>query len=88
MVVDDNRHLEPLNAMAKELQDNVFKFNERANGVTDKVELATLRAEQNDALAEMIKRHRRSIDFMLGKQVPPETHFGDAVLLPVFGDGQ
>lgn len=84
--MEDKRYLVPLGAMAAELDRNIVEFNRRLSGVEDKDAICALRREQYERIEEMIGRHKRAIDFMQGNPVEPQHHFGEAVLLPVFGD--
>jgi hypothetical protein len=83
--MEDKRYLTQFHDMAVELERNVVEFNQRASGLTDRQKLMELHAERCEILAEIVKRHKRALDFMAGKPVEPEQHFGEAVLLPVFG---
>lgn len=85
--MDDMTHMQFFHDLDQELTAAIVHFNRRANGETDKQKLLELRIEQNDYLVELLKKHRRAMDHMQGKKVDPVTHFGEAVLLPVGGQG-
>jgi hypothetical protein len=85
--MEDGRYLTILHEMQIQLQENIVEFNKRANGINDRDQLLALRAEQYEALIEIVHRHKRHIAFMQGKPVEPEMHFGHAVLLPAGGMG-
>jgi hypothetical protein len=84
-MMEDGQHLTSIEEIRKELQSIIAEYDQRASVVVDKEALLTLRLEQNAALTEALKKHRRVLEFMLGKPVEPEMHFGSAVLLPAFG---
>jgi hypothetical protein len=86
-MVEDQRYLAVLDHIAQELQSAIVEFNRKANGVTDRDTLISLRMEQNELLTALLKKHRRAMEFMQGKTVEPEMHFGEGVLLPAGGQG-
>jgi hypothetical protein len=86
-MVEDKQHLAVFDEMQKELITNLREYNQRANGQTDKEILLRIRTEQNTALYQLLQKHTRVMDYMRGKAVAPEVHFGEAVLLPVGGQG-
>jgi len=85
--MEDKRYLAIFHEMAVELENNLVEFNRQANGITGKEQLAEIRSKQYEILTEIVNRHKRTIDFILGKPVAPQQHFGEAILLPVFGGG-
>jgi hypothetical protein len=68
-------------AIHKELQTNLDKYNRAHNGA----DLLALRIEQNDELLVLLKKHRRALEFSQGKTVEPEVHFGEGVLIGIGG---
>ena len=40
-----------------------------------------LRLEQNELLAEIVRKQRRHLRFMNGEQIEPETHYAECVLV-------
>jgi hypothetical protein len=87
MEIVDMQHLAIFDDMAREIAAICYNYNVKANGVRDKAELLKIRGEQNDVLMETLRKHRRTMDFMAGKAVEPQTHFGEAVLIGVGGTG-
>lgn len=85
MVTDNNAHLAFFRDLAQELESIVISYNTMAFGLMGKDELLKLRLEQNDRMMEMLKKHRRTMDYMQGKPVEPMAHSAEAVLLPVGG---
>ncbi len=85
MVVEDKRQITILHEIAMELENNIVQFNRQANGLTDAAKLIELRLRQNEVLTEIVQRHKRHLDFMQGKPVDPQMHFGEVILLPSFG---
>jgi hypothetical protein len=86
--MEDKRYLEVLDAIRMELEGNIVDFNRRANGSSEmsKEDSVAIRLEQNERLAEMLKKHRRHLLYILGKEVEAETHdSGQIHLLPVGG---
>lgn len=61
-------------------------FQDAANGKTGD-ELLAIRRAENAALADAAARQGRVLAFMAGEPIEPQTHFGEAVLLPQFGGG-
>jgi hypothetical protein len=84
-MIEDMQHIQVLDALGKEIVSLAFDYNVRANGVTDKATLIALRVEQNEALCELLAKHRRALDFMAGKPVKPVAHTAEAVLIGVVG---
>jgi hypothetical protein len=84
-MVEDATHLAIFHEIAQELEANIIEYNKRTNGVTDRDQLIARRREQQGVLMELMRKHRRVMDYMQGKPVEPETHFGEAVLLPAGG---
>jgi hypothetical protein len=84
-MVEDEQHLTIFDEITKELQENLVRYNQKANGESDKQKLIELRLEQNDVLVDLLKKHRRVMLYMAGKPIDPEMHFGESVLLPVGG---
>lgn len=80
-------HMQFFTDVERELTAAIVDYNRKVSGVTDKATLIALRIEQADYLIELLKKHRRTMDFMQGKPVEPVTHFGEAILLPVGGFG-
>lgn len=77
-----------LDEIADALIDNFTRF-ERECRKLDPADVGAyfaLRYAQNDALAELVQRSRRSLDYMTGQPVAPQVQFGQAVLKPNFGD--
>jgi hypothetical protein len=85
--MEDLTHMQFFSDVERELTAVIVDYNRKASGVTDKAKLIALRTEQADLLIELLKKHRRAMDFMQGKPVEPVMHFGEAVLLPVGGLG-
>jgi len=72
--------------MAKELEQNLLEYNRKSgNGDQDRDRLIALRMEQNDALVELLKKHKRTMLFMQGKPYEKEHHSAETVLLPAAG---
>lgn len=88
MEVKDARHLEVVEGHSRELMDLITQFNARASGVTDKEELLAIRLEQNAAMVELLRGHRRALQFMAGLPVEPQVHTAEAVLVGVMGGPQ
>lgn len=85
--MEDMRHLGVLDGLAREIQQNLVEFNARASGLTDKAELLELRLAQNEALAELLRKQRRALQFMAGQKIEPEVHFGEVILQGTGGQG-
>lgn len=85
--MEDKRYLEVLGEIGVELDRNIVEYNRRMNGSSDmpKEEAVAIRLAQNDALADMIKKHRRHLLYIIGEPVEPEVQFGESVLFPVGG---
>jgi len=83
--MDDMSHMQFFVEVEKELTAAIVNYSRRVFGITDRDKLIALRTEQAELLMDLIKKHRRTMDFMQGKPVEPVTHFGEAVLLPVGG---
>jgi hypothetical protein len=79
-MIVDMTHLGVLDALARELQDNLLHYNSRCSGIEDKRELLALRLQQNDDLTEILRKQRRHLRFMNGEKIEPETHVVEAVL--------
>jgi hypothetical protein len=86
-MVEDATYLAIFHEIAQELEANIIEYNKQTSGVTGKDQLIALRMEQQSILMELLKKHRRAMDHMQGKPVEPETHFGEAILLPAGGFG-
>ena len=84
-MIEDLQHVTVLNAMAEEILRVCVRYNEQANGVTDKATLLDIRTRQNDELADLLGWHRRALDHMAGKPVEPIAHEATAVLVGVVG---
>lgn len=80
MIVKDVTYLGVIDGLARELQDVLTAYNNRANGLTEKAPLLALRLEQNEVLTETLRRQRRHLRFMNGEKIEPETHSVEAVL--------
>jgi hypothetical protein len=61
----------------KELEEVMFRSY--PDIITDEGLLRANR-ERNEALAELCRKQKRALDFMEGKPIEPEVHFGEAVL--------
>lgn len=86
--MEDKRSIALLEEMRLELQNNVVLFNSRLSGLNDQKQIVDIRREQLDILEDMVIRHRRALDWMEGKPVKPMTHFGEGVLIGVFGGAE
>lgn len=84
-MIEDAQHVTVLTAMAEEILRNCVRYNELANGVTDKATLLELRTQQNEELVVLLGWHRRALDHMAGKPVVPVAHEATAVLVGVGG---
>jgi hypothetical protein len=80
MVIENMRHLETLDALAREVQDLIVKYNSRCSGITAKNELCALRLEQNVAMTELLAKQKRALEFMLDGMVQPQMQFGEAII--------
>jgi hypothetical protein len=85
MGIENATHLTVLDEMTKELEANFVGFNRQAEKVKSREELIELRMQQNEALTEIVHRHRRTMLFMQGKPYEPQAHSAETVLLPVGG---
>lgn len=85
--MEDLRHVATFADVAREYEANLVEFNRRCNGVTDKDELIKITRERIEVVKDLVKKHERLLDFMEGKKIEPQQHFGEAVLLPVGGMG-
>lgn len=81
--VSDGQFLTLLAEIAREIEGNVVSYNGRSCGMLDKNELIALRLQQNEELIALLTKHRRAIEFMQGKRIEPQVHFGEAVLIGV-----
>ncbi len=84
-MIEDMTHLGVLDALARELQDNLSHYNHRANGKTDKATLIALRIEQIADLREILRKQERHLRFMNGEKIEPETHIVEAVITGIGG---
>jgi hypothetical protein len=83
--IEDATHLQVLDSLARELQQNLVDYNARANGGSDKATLLALRLEQNAALKEILRKQERHLRFMAGEKIEPEHHHVEAVLVGISG---
>jgi hypothetical protein len=83
--MEDMSHMKFFQEVEQELTAVIVGYNRKTFGITDMDKLIALRTEQAELLMDLIKKHRRTMDYMQGKPVEPVTHFGEAVLLPVGG---
>jgi hypothetical protein len=79
--MEDKRYLTLFDEIARELEVAIVGFNRQANGISDRNELLKIRREQNAVLAEAVARHKRAMDYLKGKPIEPQMHFGESVLL-------
>lgn len=81
-----DERIESLDRMLEEICANIEQFEIRAAPLlNDPEKLLELRLEQYEILCEATSRHKRCIEFLMGKPVKPMIHFGEAVLKGVFG---
>lgn len=86
-MIEDAKHLQVLDGLAKEIENLVVHYNSRANGVTDKAALIELRLTQNEDLTTLLSEHRRVLKFMRGDKIEPKVHFAEAVVNGSGGGG-
>jgi hypothetical protein len=82
-MIEDVSHLAAMDAMMRQLQDNLIHYNRLANGITEKVALYELRLKQNAELVEILRQQKRGMDWYLGRPIEPETHVAEAVMVAV-----
>ena len=84
-MIEDQRHLQILDDLARELQRLINQHNAKTNGKTDKQELCDLRLAQIEELMELLRQQRRAIEHMAGRPVTPEVQFGEAIVIGTMG---
>lgn len=81
-----DERIEALDKMLEEICANIENFEIRAAPMLNNAEaLLALRLEQYEILTEAVERHRRHIEFLMGKPIEPKIHFGEAILVGVVG---
>ena len=85
-MVEDKRFLSVIQDMARDIEAGLVAYNRSVNGNNGR-ERIELHLRYLDALSDTISQQRRAIDFMQGKPVAPQTHFGEGVLIAVGGHG-
>ena len=83
--MDDMSYLDTLADIERELQQIIHEYNMRILGLVGKAQLVGLRMEQNEVLMQVLEKHRRSLQYMLGVPVEPVAHSAEAVLVGVMG---
>jgi len=83
--MDDLRHMQLFDDIARELTFNIVDTNALCNGITDKEKLIEIRMRQNDILVELLRKHRRGMLYIQGKPYEPETHIVESVLIGTGG---
>ena len=86
-MIEDMRHLAVISALADELQEALTRYNRLSNGISDKDTLLRLRLEQNDLLAEIVRKQRRHLRYMNGEQIEPEIHSANCDIFVVVEGG-
>ena len=81
----DMTHLAVFDAHMRELQQLINEGNAAASGVTDKDRLCAMRLEHIAKLTELLRLHKRTLDYLAGKPYEPELQFGEAVVTGVGG---
>jgi hypothetical protein len=81
----DMKHLAVLDAHARELQQLINEYNAEASGVTDKAALCDIRLEQIGKLTELLRMHKRTVDYLAGNPYQPEVQLGEAIVQGVMG---
>lgn len=86
-MIEDAKHLQVLDGLAKEIENLVVHYNVRANGVTDKAALIELRLVQNEDLTTLLAEQLRVLKFMRGDPIEPKVHFAEAIINGSSGGG-
>lgn len=84
-MADDKEYIDGLFEMDREIHLIIEQFNRRAAelSLSGKDGMVALKLEQNAALTEALKKHRRVMDYWLGNPIEPVAHVGEAVLTGV-----
>lgn len=83
--MEDMKYLDTLADIDRELWEIVNSYNARLLGVVGRDNLVGLRMEQNEVLMQAIKKHRRTLMYLLGMPVEPVAHSVEAILVGVMG---
>jgi hypothetical protein len=83
----DMTHMAVFDAHMRELQALINEGNAEANGVTDKAKLCAIRLGQIEKLTELLRVHKRTLDYLAGKPYEPEVLFGAAIVHGEMGGG-
>jgi len=83
--MEDMSHMQFFQEVDQELTAAIVEYQRKTFGIVDRNKLIALRTEQAELLMDLIKKHRRTMDFMQGKKVEPMAHSAEAVLFPVLG---
>jgi hypothetical protein len=83
----DMTHLAVFDAHMRELQHLINECNAEASGVTDRAKLCDIRLEQIAKLTELLRMHKRTINYLAGNPYQPEAQFGEAIVHAAMGGG-
>jgi hypothetical protein len=78
--VTDMTHMAVFDAHMRELQALINEGNAEANGVTDKGKLCAIRLGQIEKITELLRAHKRTLDYMAGNPYEPQVLFGEAIV--------
>ena len=84
-MAEDRPHLGLIDAIVDDLERLASNVNKHCRHEHDDEKLIQLLYRVADAAAEIAHRHRRHLDFALGKPVAPETHFVEGTLTGMGG---
>jgi hypothetical protein len=86
-VIPNMTHMVVFDAHQRELQQLINEGNAEANGVTDKAKLCAIRLGQIAKLTELLRVHKRTLDYLAGNPYEPQVLFGEAVVHGEMGGG-
>lgn len=78
-------YLHQIDLMDEEVVRLVTNHKNTSVGILGKTNILQRRWEANQVLLEAIKKHDRVLRYMMGQEVEPVAHTGEAVLIGVFG---
>jgi hypothetical protein len=76
----DKMTLDVLRTFARELRDCVWSIHEYRTGREIDEDLFTLYENRLQILEELIRRHRRALEYTNGHPIKPEVQYAEAVI--------